>query len=98
MGNTGNMGKFGGVGKSFSKPSLETFDHSTFNPNEPAAWAGLAEAWEASKGRPPNQIELMEFLMMAQMGAASGGGGGMGMGGGANMGGMGGQGGFGGAF
>jgi len=99
------------MGKGFTKPTLETFDRNSFDPSQPASWAALAEAWEASMGRPPNQLELMEWLMMGAMGAAGGMGGGaggmnngtggmgMGMGGGANLGGMnGGQGGYGGGY
>ena len=95
------------MGKSFTKPNLETFDRNTFDPSQPASWASLAEAWETSMGRPPNQMELMEWLMMGAMGMAGSAGGvsngaaGMGVsGGGANMGGMNGgaQGGYGGGF
>jgi hypothetical protein len=78
-----------------AKPTLETFDIKTFDPNQPASWAALAEAWEGTNGRQPNPQELMEWLMMAHMRGAMGGGGAGGMGGGA-MGQMGGMGGFGG--
>lgn len=43
--------------------SLAAFDPATFNPADPAAWAGLGRAWLAQTGREPGQMELMGFVM-----------------------------------
>ncbi|GMK53764.1 hypothetical protein CspeluHIS016_0103500 [Cutaneotrichosporon spelunceum] len=83
-------------GPGFSGPNaatgrtLETFDWSSFNAGDGACWAALGEAWRASTGQEPNQMELMQFMVTQMSGMR-----GMGMGGGASgseMGGMGGMG------
>ena len=63
--------------------TLDTFDRSSFNPGDPMAWASLGEAWKASTGRDPSQLELMQWLAGMTPDAMGG------MGGGAATGGMG---------
>ena len=55
--------------------SLETFDMSTFDPTNPASWAGLAQAFHISTGREPNQLELMQYLATGGSAGNLGGGG-----------------------
>ena len=75
-----------------SGPTLDTFDRASFNPTDPTAWATLGQAWKASVGRDPNQMELMEWLATGMVGGfqsmmgGGGGGGGGGMGDQANEG------------
>ncbi|CAK9780502.1 unnamed protein product [Cutaneotrichosporon oleaginosum] len=73
-----------GLGRS-GGATLETFDWASFNPGDGGSWASLGEAWRASTGREPNQMELMQFMVaqMSGMGGAGTGAGGPEMGGGA---------------
>lgn len=53
---------------------------TSFNPGDPSSWERLGKAWAATHGKPPNEMELMMYVMnggnvmggMAGMGAAAG--------------------------
>ncbi|EJT51154.1 hypothetical protein A1Q1_07618 [Trichosporon asahii var. asahii CBS 2479] len=89
----GSGGAQGGNGGS-GGATLQTFDLTSFNPATPESWSALAQAWQNTTGRQPNQFELMQFLATGAQpdsstnagGSGSGGEGGEGSGGG--MGGM----------
>lgn len=54
--------------------TLETFDLASFNPADPTAWTRLAEAWKASTGSEPSQMDIMGWVGMRMMGGGGGGG------------------------
>ena len=51
------------------KATLETFDISSFNPADPTSWTALAEAFQNSTGKEPNQMDIMQFLAGQTVGA-----------------------------
>ena len=51
--------------------TLDSFDLSTFNPADPAAWTSLAKVWQASTGMEPNQFLLMQWVQTKMMGGGA---------------------------
>jgi len=46
-----------------SKPGLESFDPTSFDPTSPSSWEQLGKLWQVTYGELPTTEQLMQFVM-----------------------------------